>query len=62
MRLPEGDNAEKVKNAYEWAANTASQIPTDFEIVENFLKQNGSRDISKETDEEDNINPEDIPF
>ena len=62
LRLPEGDNAEKIKNAYEWATNTVSQIPTDFEIVENFLKQNGSRDISKETDEEDNINPEDIPF
>lgn len=62
LGLPEGDNAKKVKNAYEWATNTASQIPTNFGVVKNFLKQNGSNNASTETSEEDIINPEDIPF
>lgn len=62
LGLPGGDNAEKIKNAYEWATNTDSQIPTDFGNVEAFLRQNGATPSPTETIEEDIIYPEDIPF
>lgn len=51
LRLPNGDNAEKVKNAYDWAENKSNKIPKDFDIVKKFLET----DLSQN---EDN----DIPF
>jgi predicted ATP-dependent endonuclease of OLD family len=52
LGLPEGDHAEKVKNAYDWALNTDNDIPENFAEIENFLKSNGQ--IADEV--------EDIPF
>lgn len=62
LKLPDGDNAEKVKNAYEWAMNNDSKIPESFEAIEKFLKGENSEKISTEAEKEDTINPEDIPF
>ena len=62
LKLPDGDNAEKVKNAYEWAIKNDSKIPKCFEAVENVLKGENSENISTEIEKEDTINPEDIPF
>lgn len=38
LKLPEGENAEKVKNAYEWAINNSNQIPSIFKSIEDFLR------------------------
>lgn len=63
LGLPDGDNAEKVKNAYDWASNKTNEIPKSFQVVEKFLKgKNESITISIDTGEENNINTEDIPF
>jgi len=62
LDLPGGDNAEKVKNAYEWATNGTIQIPANFGEVENFLKQNGESSIPRETTVAENLSPDDIPF
>ncbi len=62
LGLPEGDNAEKVKNAYEWASNDESSVPENFSEIENFLKQNGQTSIIVETQPEDTSEIDDIPF
>lgn len=62
LGLPDGDNAEKVKNAYEWAINKDNKIPKSFESIEKFLKGENSGNISTEIAKEDIINPDDIPF
>lgn len=62
LSLPSGDNAEKVKNAYEWAMDPIRKIPKNFELVENFLNGAKLENITTEADKEDIINPEDFPF
>ena len=62
LKLPDGENAEKVKNAYEWAMNKDSKIPKSFVAIENFLKGENTENISTEIEKEDTINPDDIPF
>ncbi|KAF0133969.1 MAG: putative ATP-dependent endonuclease of the OLD family [Candidatus Saganbacteria bacterium] len=62
LGLPEGDDAEKVKNAFEWATNITNQVPADFGKVENFLKQSESNSILPEAIEEHAINFKDVPF
>lgn len=56
LKLPEGDEASKVKNAYEWAINQNKKIPDLFLGVKNFLEE---KDKNKQNDL---INEEDIPF
>lgn len=62
LGLPDGDNAEKVKNAYEWAINKDSKIPKSFVSIEKFLKGENTENISTKIAKEDIINPDDIPF
>lgn len=62
LGLPDGDNAEKVKNAYEWATNSTNQIPANFGEVENFLKQNGRSSTQRETTVVEDLSSDDIPF
>jgi len=62
LGLPDGDNAEKVKNAYEWAINKDNKIPKSFESIKKFLKGENTGNISTEIAKEDIINPNDIPF
>lgn len=67
LSLPEAKSAQKVRNAYKWAADENNNIPTEFEAVKNFLDENKRNNeeinpFSTETAEEDTINPEDIPF
>ncbi len=38
LKLPEAKNSQKVKNAYEWAANKENKIPDKFDVVRNFLQ------------------------
>ncbi len=65
LRLPEGDNADKVKNAFEWAMDENNQIPVNFKAIEEFLKsvQEASNSISEELENgEEELNTKDIPF
>jgi len=40
LKLPEGKDADKVKNAYEWAINQDNKIPELFlEVIKNFLEE-----------------------
>lgn len=63
LGLPQGEGADKVKNAHEWACDETKTIPTDFDVVKNFLGDTGvdAADNSGQTVEEE-IRPEDIPF
>jgi len=64
LKLLEGKDANKVKNAYEWAIDEDNEIPNLFLKVKNFLtdehKPNNKRE--NEISKNDNINFEDIPF
>jgi predicted ATP-dependent endonuclease of OLD family len=62
LKIPDGDNAEKVKNAYEWAMNNNNNVPEIFDQVKNFLEGEESQNITTEIEKEDIINPDDIPF
>lgn len=37
LSLPQGEGAEKVKNAHLWAADTSKTIPTEFDSINTFL-------------------------
>lgn len=39
LKLPQGNEANKVKNAYEWAINENNKIPDLFLKVKNFLEE-----------------------
>jgi len=62
LKIPDGDNAEKVKNAYEWAMNSNNNVPEVFDKVKNFLEGEKPQNIATEVEKEDIINPDDIPF
>lgn len=64
LGLPEGENANKVKNAYEWAINESNEIPELFLKVKQFLmeKDKTNRDTENGLFEGNNINVEEIPF
>lgn len=64
LGLPEGENADKVKNAYEWAINEGNEIPELFLKVKQFLmeKDKTNRDMKNGLVEGNNINAEEIPF
>jgi predicted ATP-dependent endonuclease of OLD family len=59
LKLIQGDDADKVKNAHEWASDETKIIPTEFEKVKKFLEheENVNKVIVEETVEE-----ADIPF
>jgi len=61
LGLPAGRNVDKVKNAYEWAANESNKPPTDFEKVRQFLLE-PEHDQSSVISPENGINADDIPF
>jgi len=54
LGLSEAKNAQKVKNAYEWAINKNNKIPAEFEAVKDFLQDIDNR-VQVESDIE-------IPF
>jgi predicted ATP-dependent endonuclease of OLD family len=65
LNLPSGNDAQKVKNAYEWAIKEDNQIPEDFSVVEAFLNTNSlisSTQVVLETNPSENTEPDDIPF
>lgn len=62
LKIPDGDNAEKVKNAYEWAMNSNNNVPEVFDKVKKFLEGEKPQNIATEVEKEDIINPDDIPF
>lgn len=53
LKLAQGDDVDKVKNAHEWASNETITISTEFEVVRNF--------VSNEP-KENQIDPGEIPF
>lgn len=54
LNLPSGDNADKIKNAHEWACDTTKTIPNEFNAVRNFI-ENETLDLGLESGQE-------IPF
>lgn len=65
LDLPEEKDADKVKNAYEWANNKNNKIPELFLRIKNFLGIFlGIKEESKEKEiiNEQNNNFSDIPF
>lgn len=62
LKITDGDNAEKVKNAYEWAMNSNNNVPEVFDKVKNFLEGEEPQNITMEVEKEDIINPDDIQF
>lgn len=68
LKLPEGDDTEKVKNAFEWAVNIKiNEIPEEFVKIKDFIEQDDipNEQIRVEGAEEpilDEIIPDDIPF
>lgn len=57
LGLPDGNDADKVKNAHQWAIDRNNAVPKEFDMVKNFLD---SREDNIDRDYE--INIEDIPF
>jgi len=64
LKLPEGGNANKVRNAYEWAINGNNKIPQLFLKVKQFLTEENktNKNTESESFEDNNINLEEIPF
>lgn len=66
LKLPEGENTNKIKNAYEWAIDEKNEIPELFLKVKQFLmeKDKTNSDMENELFEGNNINDdaEEIPF
>lgn len=75
LGLSEGEDAEKVKNAYEWAINVqVDKIPTEFQAVKEFIDDvidqeqkeeavKAKNDVSTAVEEPfDSLPPDDIPF
>jgi len=59
LKLPQGNEANKVKNAYEWAIDQDNKIPELFLKLKNFLEeQNKQNAVMEELD----IVNDDIPF
>jgi predicted ATP-dependent endonuclease of OLD family len=58
LSLPQGDDADKVKNAHKWAFDETKTIPAEFERVKNFLEQGDGTNVAPEEE----VNPEEIPF
>jgi len=58
LGLPEGKNADKVKNAYEWAINEKNKIPQLFLKVKQFLTEEDKSNKNTENEllEDNNIN------
>lgn len=64
LGLPEGNSANKVKNAYWWALDEKNKIPELFLKVKKFLteKHEPKIDAESEMPGNNNINFEDTPF
>lgn len=64
LGLPEGNNAQKVKNAYRWAFDEKNGIPKLFMKVKKFLTEKHKLKIDSESELSVNndINFVDIPF
>jgi predicted ATP-dependent endonuclease of OLD family len=61
LKLPEGDSADKVKNAYEWAKNRENNIPDELNRVKDFFVNGNGKTPVSAYDENGN-NDNDIPF
>lgn len=63
LGLAQGDDADKVKNAHEWASDENKAIPAEFESVKNFLEYREvvGTTVTNEVAEVV-INSDDIPF
>lgn len=66
LKLPEGDGAQKVKNAYEWAQHVETdKIPELFNNVKSFIgnkKDIAEQKTTEPDDKEDGVDITDIPF
>jgi len=65
LKLPSGDDAEKVKNAFEWASNIEKdKIPQEFLKIKKFFEANSISIVDKpqSSSENDDIDLEEIPF
>lgn len=64
LGLPEGENTNKVKNAYEWVINEGNEIPELFSKVKQFLMKKDKTNKGTENGlfKGKNINAEEIPF
>lgn len=66
LKLPIGDDAEKVKNAFEWAMKIEdNNIPTEFLVVKKFVDEGKTIEENPFTKGNENTNEEnhdDIPF
>lgn len=60
LSLPSGNEANKVKNAYEWANDINNEIPGMFDLIKQFLQDTYKSQISNPLDED--IDFSDIPF
>ena len=60
LSLPESKNAEKIKNAHEWALNVnVDDIPNDFNQIKIFL---ANEVIQENTEVINDISTDDLPF